>query len=539
MTTMTLKYELTCSICLDVYTCPVMLGCGHNFCRDCILQLIMQEPEVRYKSCPECRNPCSPEDLYRANFKLSNIAEYYKSLQDCHTTVKVPCTYCIHFPGTAVRTCLHCEASFCNKHLDVHSKSKEHVLVDPTTSPRSRKCRIHNEVFKYFCLQDQACICTSCSLVGEHQEHQVEFLEKASLSKKGQLKEVLESLRSELDICRGRRDVLRSTLKQKKENVAGLKKDLEAMFCNFREHLVNTHVSVTNEIGRQLGQVSKQISSEISFVDKRSSRLSLDLLHVQDVCSRMEPLIVLQDRVCRAYCDKRLSVEPNVDHILTAPVWDLDMLLISIISQKSLEGVVDHLPIFLSSKLVYLKYSINVLLNKATANNYLTVSTDLRSVTYSRGKLIREPRPDQFKTSQVLSITSFSSGKYFWEVKTSNTGVKAIGVAYPTIERTGLKAFIGYNEKSWCLIWGHDHIEVCHNSDSKQIASNDPAMRAVGVFLDYKAGLLSFYRLCAQVEHLYTFTTKFQEPLHAAFYVVDSWIKITPPPKKNPIVNKI
>ncbi|XP_066433974.1 E3 ubiquitin/ISG15 ligase TRIM25-like [Eleutherodactylus coqui] len=529
MAVKTLKSELSCSVCLDIYTCPVMLGCGHTFCRVCIQEVIKQQTKYRNESCPECRRTCTPEDLHRVNFNLGNIAEYYKSLQDGHSTKKVPCTYCIQFPGSAVRTCLHCEASFCKNHLEVHCKSKEHVLVDPITSLQSKKCRIHNEFLKYFCVTDQVCICKSCYMLGEHQGHQIELLEKASLIKKEQLKKVLESLKLQRKGFKGRADALRSILKQNTKKVVRLKRNVEAMHRSFRECIIDAHVNVVNEVGRHLGDVSKQISDKISYVENRAAELSEDLRRVQTACNKRDPLFVLRDKVSSAIYEKRFASEPNVDHKLTSPAQDMDKLLISLISQKSIEGVSDRLPLLLSSKLVHLKYKVNILLNEATASNYLTVSADHKTVKYSKEKLFHEPRPEQFKTSQVLSAKSFNSGKHFWEVRTSRSGVKAIGVAYATIERSGLKAFLGYNKKSWCLIWGHDQVEVCHNSDCKQIASRDSTIYAVGVFLDYEAGRLSFYRLCSPVEHLHTIAARFTEPLHAAFYVVDSWIKINPP----------
>ncbi|XP_044160514.1 tripartite motif-containing protein 16-like [Bufo gargarizans] len=474
------------------------------------------DTEFGNDSCPECRTPCSPRDLQQVNFKLANIVQYYKSLQEHESTKKVSCTYCIQSSVTAVKTCLHCQASYCKEHLEFHRKGKEHVLVDPTASQRSRKCIIHDEVLTYFCIKDQTCICTSCSVVGEHQDHQTEVLQKASLSKKEQLKKLLESLKLEQEFFKGRAKVLLGVLKQTQEKVVMLKNDIQVMYSELRECVVDAHVSVMSEVRIHMGQVSNQISGEISSVQKRAAKLSQDIGHLQTACSKMDPFLILQDKVWSAF-----RAEPDA----APPVLGLDMLLIGLISQRTIERLSDHLP-QLSSLLVRLHYEANLLLNEATASRFLTLSADLKTVKYSRKKLCREPMPSRFETSQVLSISSFSSGKYFWEVRTSHTGVKAVGVAYPTIERRGLKAFLGYNEKSWCLIWEKDCIEVCHNSDCKQIVSNDSSMSAVGVFLDYEAGQLSFYRLCSQVEHLHTITAKFSEPLHSAFYVVDGWIKI-------------
>ncbi|XP_060053381.1 E3 ubiquitin-protein ligase TRIM52 isoform X3 [Erinaceus europaeus] len=41
----TLQEEAVCAICLDYFTDPVSIGCGHNFCRGCVTQLWGKEDE--------------------------------------------------------------------------------------------------------------------------------------------------------------------------------------------------------------------------------------------------------------------------------------------------------------------------------------------------------------------------------------------------------------------------------------------------------------------------------------------------------------
>eukprot|EP00061_Rhincodon_typus_P016581 g44880.t1 len=62
-----LTEETTCSICLDFFTNPVVLECGHNFCRSCITQ-VWEKKEIN--SCPECRE-VFPERNLRDKIKSS------------------------------------------------------------------------------------------------------------------------------------------------------------------------------------------------------------------------------------------------------------------------------------------------------------------------------------------------------------------------------------------------------------------------------------------------------------------------------------
>ncbi|XP_069619161.1 E3 ubiquitin/ISG15 ligase TRIM25-like [Ranitomeya imitator] len=190
-----LRKELECSICLSLYTDPVTLRCGHNFCRDCIDQVLNTRDESGDYSCPECREKFRRRPALIRNITLSNVVENFLSTQPHQEEITgICCTYCIHSPVPAVKSCLQCEASLCEKHLKLHSKGPEHVLTDPSTSLETRKCSVHKKILEYYCTEDDACICVSCSLVGEHRGHRVEMMNEASEKKKEKLRNVLQKL---------------------------------------------------------------------------------------------------------------------------------------------------------------------------------------------------------------------------------------------------------------------------------------------------------------------------------------------------------
>ncbi|CAM5095640.1 unnamed protein product [Natator depressus] len=70
--------EVTCSICLEYFTDPVTIECGHNFCRACLSQC-WGEPEPNF-SCPQCRETALQRDL-RPHGQLGSLAELGKRLR--------------------------------------------------------------------------------------------------------------------------------------------------------------------------------------------------------------------------------------------------------------------------------------------------------------------------------------------------------------------------------------------------------------------------------------------------------------------------
>ena len=84
-----LEQQLTCPVCLDLYTNPKTLPCLHSFCQEC-LEGLPQESEARedtyYLSCPTCRQrvevPREGVGAFPIAFTLNNLKEITQSLKN-------------------------------------------------------------------------------------------------------------------------------------------------------------------------------------------------------------------------------------------------------------------------------------------------------------------------------------------------------------------------------------------------------------------------------------------------------------------------
>uniref|UniRef100_A0A8C5Q2K4 Uncharacterized protein n=1 Tax=Leptobrachium leishanense TaxID=445787 RepID=A0A8C5Q2K4_9ANUR len=479
----------------NIYTDPVTLPCGHSFCRTCIGDVLdTQEGSGAYK-CPECRAESQERPALVNARKLRNIADNIRSTHPEQEEAGIPCTYC-DSPVPAAKTCLHCEASLCEKHLKKHSKSAEHVLTEPTTSLENRKCSVHKKVLEYYCCEDAACICVSCSLAGEHRGHQVETLNEASEKKKEKLRNILQKLTSQREEDEKRVQSLEELRRQVQGKGAGVTERVTALIRDIRKQLEALEKRVLSEISRQEEKVSLRVSDLIRQLEIKKEELSRKMGDIKELCDMTDPVTVLQGRESDRddYCDTEEDTERR--DIKVHDAGDLDVGLIFVTLHSGLAGIVTGVTrrrrvpeasdmlldvntasdmlldvntasdmlldvntasdMLLdvntaSDMLLDVNTASDMLLDVNTANNNISVSEDLKTVSGSRINQRRPETPERFQDySLVLSSRSFSSGRHYWEVEGSESGGGGRDDLSQYREE-GRQSVIGNNNKSWGL----------------------------------------------------------------------------------------
>ncbi|XP_040201321.1 E3 ubiquitin-protein ligase Midline-1-like [Rana temporaria] len=514
--------ELECSICLSIYTDPVMLKCGHNFCRDCIDRVLDAQEGSGGYFCPGCREEFQDRPALQQNITLRNIVvNFLSAFADQESGVF--CTYCLVSPMPAVKSCLLCEASLCDNHLSVHSKSPEHVLCDPTTTLRNRKCFLHNELFKFYCTEDSSCICVSCCLIGKHKGHQIKSLDEAFEEKKKKLKNNLQKLIIRKKEMENRVQRLQEHTSKTVEKANGESKRTTALFRELRRRLEDLEKRVLREISGQAERIMLPLKQLIDQLEIKKDELSRKIGHIEELCNMMDPLTILQESDTGDLCDTEDGdTEDRERHgQLLHDRGGLDVAGISQTLQTGLSDIVTEVNVCFS-----MDKPVNFILDVNTACNKLNISDDRKTVSYFPNQN-RPETPERFKVyPQVISSRSFSSGRHYWEVDVGGSQWWRVGVSYPSIDRSGVQSWIGYNQKSWCLYRFNDQYWVIHDSEEIQLYDSYSSDR-VRIYLDYEDGRISFWAMSDLIRHLHTFTTTFTEPLHAAFGVWKGCIKIS------------
>ncbi|XP_018424408.1 PREDICTED: E3 ubiquitin/ISG15 ligase TRIM25-like [Nanorana parkeri] len=523
MASATAGEQLECSICLSIFTDPVMLRCGHNYCRVCIDRVLDTQERSGGYSCPECRDEFQDRPALQRNIFLRNIVESFLSAQPDLYESGVFCTYCFHAAVPAVRSCLLCEASLCDNHLRVHSKAPEHVLCDPTTSLQIRKCSIHKKILEYFCIQDSVCICVSCCMTGKHQGHQTESLDKVSEKKKKKLRNDLQKLNIKRNAMESRVRSLQERRRKVEEKKDGETKKVTVLFRDLRRRLEDQERRVLREISGQAERVSLSLNDLIHQLEIKKDELSRRMRHIEELCNMTDPLTVLQEADTGDLCDTKdegFEDREREDNLLHDGE-DLDMAAISHTLLTGFSDIVTEVKVCFS-----MDKPANLSLNVNTACNKLHISDDMKTASCLPNQN-RPETPQRFKVyPQVISSQSFSLGRHYWEVDVGESQWWRLGVCYPSIDRKGVQSWIGYNQKSWGLYRFHGQYWAIHDSQEIQLQDSISCDR-VRIYLDYEAGKIFFWAMCDPIRHLHTFTATFSEPLHAAFGVWKGCVKIS------------
>ncbi|TRY65690.1 hypothetical protein DNTS_005540 [Danionella cerebrum] len=557
------EQELTCSICLDLFTEPVSTPCGHNFCRACIGGFWASAYVSGSTSgsgtssgccCPLCKRLFPERPELNINRGLNAIAQKYKEKYYSEGLEKnqkqtpepgaerVLCDLCSGVRTPAERSCLTCVASFCHVHLLPHQQNQfyqNHRLLDPAELRHARTCREHQGPLEFWCRTDQCCICAVCVLE-QHRTHTT-----VSLTTERSYRQRLLG-KTELEL-QSRIDRKSAQLSELKNTLSSLKRYAHSELAELQQLLSDITVSL-QQIGSDLvGGVTEQRDSVIGRGERTASRLEEELKVLRENRAQLEEqaqthdhvhflqsfdaaiasvqntrtedtrpdeltLRFSLDEVKVALGDVRQRLDEiragELQHTHSASALKASESMMSVSSLRRKEWSLKDLRKLKPGHKKVKAYFEELTLDPATAYPFLILSEDRKQLKRGEKLQIYRNNPQRFDVwSCVLAREGFHSGRHYWEVSVFGSSDWKLGVMRSSSSRKGLLE-MSPAQGFFCVWWSAGHLRALSGPTPARIRlSGGGGLRLVGVFLDLEGGQVSFYNgRSGALLHTFSFT---------------------------------
>ncbi|ELW47098.1 Tripartite motif-containing protein 26 [Tupaia chinensis] len=502
-----LEDEVLCSICLDYLKDPVTIDCGHVFCYHCIIKVC--ESTRKTLSCSLCKTAFKKENI-RHVWQMASLVENIWKMK-----------------------------------VDEERQPREER---PPQQSTEKLCGQHLEKLHYYCKDDRQMLCVLCRESREHRHHSAVLLEKAAQPYRGKILNHLKILKGDRDRIQnfqttGEDEIqaLLTKFQHYRQNIASVFEQGHQFLREREQYLLEWLVRLEQELtdGRH-SRVTKgseevvRLGSLISELEKKAQQPALELLQdPSDIISR--------------YPRKKFWIEKPISSAIKKRAEEFSDKLLSL--EKGLR-----------------EFHVRIILNSQTANGYLSVSPNGKSMLFTGLWMNKHQRGQRFDPEPgVLGSKGFTWGKVYWEVKVDRIwwrteeeeetvrcrgGTRSVfassclggflgitdgysslryrneneefeeecsqenglwpkfclvGVARESVVRRGFLNFTP-EEGFWTLQLSSAVVYICSSSEPFQILSYCP--RQIGVALDYDGGKVTFVNARTQ-EFIYEFSSPF------------------------------
>uniref|UniRef100_A0A667X6N5 Uncharacterized protein n=1 Tax=Myripristis murdjan TaxID=586833 RepID=A0A667X6N5_9TELE len=411
--------DLTCSICLTIFTDPVSLLCGHSFCRKCITNSLSIKDQ-----CPQCRTTVPKEEKYLpTNHILKSLAEKAKEAEKI-----------------------------------------KREQGDETTGVAQFLCPEHEEKLKLFCETDQQLACVICRDGERHDGHKFKPTKEAATSRRRELEKGMEHLSDDINAIESLANTQREEITKTHVMSQQLMTQISTQFEEMHQFLRQREEEIKSELKEKKTEAVEEMTETLKVMD-------LALSERRELQVKMTAALEISDAV------KFLQSWTEVNNMLTPECLfrpranDLQVARTSL----SLGPYESHLQFFVWKEMLQVVKPQAELLSLKSYRGDLTVSDDGRSLLCIHFKLRIHIVDESDAREHAFSVNEFSSGQHYWETEVGKGGYWELGVKGHFLKYDGQKYVIS-NQSSETELTFTDRprkIGVYLNCSSKELSFYD------------------------------------------------------------------
>ena len=397
-----LEEQLTCPVCLDLYTNPKTLPCLHSFCHDCLEVLHLEaRGDTYYLSCPTCRH-CT--ELPEGGAGAFPVAFHLNNLKDISQSLRV-------------------------------------------TDPQQVICIDHAKPFEIFCVTCETVICFHCA-VRTHRDHKYDLVSDCYMKH-------YQMLHDSLRPVKGKKQALKKVLSDLAEREGEIRERGEGVLEEIHG-MVEEMIGILRQSERKLSEQVKRVTDaklQVLSGQAKSAQTSLSLLedvedYVEQSLKTGTPQQVLS---CKKQMMERMSevtTQINVKELRPMEKDDLRLINDSAETLESLHhiGTVSYTALqqckvmAFELKNIFEEKKVLFSLSLEAPDSSL-VSVPLSSLRCSLVPVNRDDQP----IHTTVTTTSTHPGVYRIHCNPSTHGTHTVKVQVYDVELEDTSLFIPFN----------------------------------------------------------------------------------------------
>lgn len=370
-------------------------------------------------------------------------------------------------------------------------------------------CEEHGEKLHLFCEDEGQLICWLCDRGPQHKGHATALVEEVCQGYKEKLQQAVTKLRQLQEECMNLQLFTAEQITKWNEKIEAQKQKIQSDFKTLQSFLHEEEKSYLWKLEEEKEQTLRRLRDNKANLQQKNHELQNHILELENKCqgSAQKLLQDVKDTLSRSCAVK---LEPP-------EALSLDLHTVCNVSE-----------LYFDVKKMLRRHQVSVTLDPDTAHYELILSEDGRQVTRGCPQEKLDNSSRRFSALPcILGCEGFTSGKHYFEVDVGEGTGWDLGVCMENVQRDTV--MVPTPQSGFWAIrrCKEGYVALTYPLTSIQL-TEQPLV--VGIFLDFEAGVVSFYNM-ATGSHIFTFPkASFSDTLRPYFQVYQYSPLFLPPP---------